>query len=420
MVCRKNLLLAHPSDKAEGLGPVDPVNRLCGVDILRGFAVFAMVLWNFRSGSIGSYQDVGIVDHVVERLIAFLDFENTAHLIFAFLFGWGFAMQMRSKEKPIAVYLRRLCSLFILGVAHCFFWYRPDFIHIYAYLGVSLFFFSKLPGSVLLMSAVVLMGVPAIGGIVLGKLIPADYIYGGGFYRSLRPENIMILGYVDLVLMRMGEFAREKLFLQGYLRNMDILSSFLLGLYAFRRGVFQKPLRNKKLLCAVLWTSLAVAVAGDIWVVLLRSAVGFESHESELYRRIYNWLSLQDRPDVTGALVKLYSSQALTLFYISSLSLLIEGGKLKRLFMPLSPVGRMAMSNYFFHSLAGTTIFYGYGLGLYGKIGSAVGLMVAIAIFGFQTAASRWWLTRFRFGPIEWLWRSLSYWRVQPMASSYS
>jgi uncharacterized protein len=81
----------------------------------------------------------------------------------------------------------------------------------------------------------------------------------------------------------------------------------------------------------------------------------------------------------------------------------------------LAPVGRMALSNYLMHSVVFTTVSYGYGFGLYGEISYLEGLGLTVLMFALQVPLSAWWLRRFRFGPLEWLWRSLSYRRMQPM-----
>jgi uncharacterized protein len=82
---------------------------------------------------------------------------------------------------------------------------------------------------------------------------------------------------------------------------------------------------------------------------------------------------------------------------------------------PLAAVGRTALSNYLLQTLIATSIFYGYGLGLYGQIGPAVGILLTLAIFGLQIPLSNLWVKRFRFGPAEWLWRTLTYGKLQPL-----
>jgi uncharacterized protein len=105
----------------------------------------------------------------------------------------------------------------------------------------------------------------------------------------------------------------------------------------------------------------------------------------------------------------------LALAYLSALVLLFQRPAWKRRLSLLAPVGRMALTNYLAQSFLIVAVFYGVGLGLMGKIGTAVCIPIAIFFFAVLTAVSRWWLGRFRFGPAEWLWRSLTYGRAQPM-----
>jgi uncharacterized protein len=82
---------------------------------------------------------------------------------------------------------------------------------------------------------------------------------------------------------------------------------------------------------------------------------------------------------------------------------------------PLASVGRMALTNYLMQSVIATTLFYGYAFGLYYRIGPAVGVLIAFAIYAVQVAYSAWWMARFRFGPMEWLWRTLTYGKAPAM-----
>lgn len=101
--------------------------------------------------------------------------------------------------------------------------------------------------------------------------------------------------------------------------------------------------------------------------------------------------------------------------YASGLVLLAQDPRWHARLLPLAAVGRTALSNYLLQTLICTTIFYGYGLGLYGQIGPAVGIALTLVIFGLQVPLSNWWVKRFRFGPFEWLWRSLTYGKLQPL-----
>jgi uncharacterized protein len=110
-----------------------------------------------------------------------------------------------------------------------------------------------------------------------------------------------------------------------------------------------------------------------------------------------------------------FGAPALSIFYMTSLVLLAQTAIWEYRLQPLASVGRMAISNYLLQTLICTTLFYGYGFGLYGQVGAAAGVLLTIAIYALQIPLSVWWLHHFRFGPVEWLWRSLSYGQWQPM-----
>jgi uncharacterized protein len=106
---------------------------------------------------------------------------------------------------------------------------------------------------------------------------------------------------------------------------------------------------------------------------------------------------------------------ALSFFYASAIVLLFQQAGWRKRLAPLAAVGRTALSNYLLQSVICTTIFYSYGFGLYGRTGWLAGVVLAFLIFAVQVPVSLWWLRRFRFGPVEWLWRSVTYGKRQPM-----
>lgn len=105
----------------------------------------------------------------------------------------------------------------------------------------------------------------------------------------------------------------------------------------------------------------------------------------------------------------------LALGYAAALALLAQRPRWAARLAPLGAAGRLALTNYLAQSLICTTLFYGYGAGLFGQVGAAAGILIAIAIYALQLLWSVWWLRHFRFGPAEWLWRTLTYGRAQPM-----
>jgi uncharacterized protein len=110
-----------------------------------------------------------------------------------------------------------------------------------------------------------------------------------------------------------------------------------------------------------------------------------------------------------------FGAPALALFYMSGLTLLSQNTAWQKRMAPLAYAGRMAISVYLMQTLICTLLFYGYGFGLYGKVGAAGGILLTVIIYVLQIPFSVWWLNRFRFGPVEWLWRSLTYGKLQPM-----
>jgi uncharacterized protein len=160
-----------------------------------------------------------------------------------------------------------------------------------------------------------------------------------------------------------------------------------------------------------MWWTLAVGLAGTTAFITVRW------NDSPFYSEL--------EPFMTRVLVDLGSrlgSPALGLAYLAALTLLLQRIGWKRRLAPLGTVGRMALTNYLLQSVAFVLLFFGYGLdgygpGLYAK-GAFVNLMLALSFFPLQIVVSQWWLRRFRFGPAEWLWRSLTYGKRQPMRRS--
>ena len=196
---------------------------------------------------------------------------------------------------------------------------------------------------------------------------------------------------------------------------MDSLAIALLGFYTARRGIFHNLKEHIGFIGKVMWISLSFHVLSAVWLFAIRELTPFQCNGSGWIRTTYDVLSLHGNPYGMEKLLKLYSIQALALFYICLIIMLLQNGMLKMFSRPVAKVGRMALSNYLLHSLIGTTLFYGYGLGLYGKLGIAKGTILAMFVIFIQTVISCGWLRYFRFGPTEWMWRSLTYWKLQPI-----
>ena len=124
------------------------------------------------------------------------------------------------------------------------------------------------------------------------------------------------------------------------------------------------------------------------------------------------------RPTVLGwfsQVLFVFSLPVLSAAYASGLALLIQNDAWKRVLRPFAAVGRMALTNYLLQSILCTLFFYHYTTGLYGKVGPALGLIPTVVLYGLQVPFSNWWLSRYRFGPMEWIWRGLTYGKLPVM-----
>jgi len=177
---------------------------------------------------------------------------------------------------------------------------------------------------------------------------------------------------------------------------------FLLGLYVGRRQIFNSVSNNRKFIKKVMCWGLIFGLTA----ATIRLVSGF-------------WLQNVSDPGfwplAFRSLMLKVGQPALGLGYLAALTLLLQRGVWKKMFAPFASVGQMALTNYLLQSVVFVLLFFGYGLGWFGKVGPFVGLMLALLLFALQIVFSRWWLRHFRFGPFEWLWRSLTYWKRQPM-----
>ncbi|WP_041581716.1 DUF418 domain-containing protein [Salisediminibacterium selenitireducens] len=190
------------------------------------------------------------------------------------------------------------------------------------------------------------------------------------------------------------------LMLGSYVMIMPmILGMFLLGMYAAKQDLHKQLTEKLPHIKKIWWITL---VLGLPFNVLLTHAYFH-----------------QGGADVDGFMLLYYTGTSiggplLAIFYITSIVLLMQRPAWNRRLQLLAPTGRMALTNYLTHSVVMTVIFYNYGLGLYGEIGPAVWWLMAFVLFSIQIFFSRWWMSRFRFGPAEWLWRTLTYGKKQP------
>jgi uncharacterized protein len=416
----------HSSTEAR---PVDSSERLILLDVLRGFALCGVFVANSyvyfsgraylpkeRAEALMSSPVDGVAHHLFEHLVS-----GKAMALFSFLFGLGFAIQMdRAEERGasiVSVYTRRLGVLLLLGLTHLFVLWHGDVLWTYASMGFVLLLFRKLPDRrLLLWGLVLILGAPLVIS-ALQKLVPLL----ASSPEVVREEARVAMARVAGIRSRTLEAFASDSYLAGVRANADFylgfflvrpvfvsylliaLGRFLLGLVAGRRRLFHDVGQHLPFFRRLLGWSLVAGVLGNIAGALIPYL-----WSREVLARGTSWTLFRQFMADVGVL-------GLAAFYVAGLSLLFQRERWRRFLSVLAPAGQMALTNYLGQSVLGLLLFRGYGLGLIGKLGSASCLALIFGLFWVQVLVSHLWLARFRFGPAEWLWRSLTYGQLQPM-----
>ena len=393
--------------------PTSISKRIAEIDIVRALALFGIVLVNFSSPTLGGFThaDGAGADHLVFTGIETL-FEGKVYPLFSLLFGLGMAIQMQRAQSRGArfslFFLRRLGVLYVIGLTHAFLLWSGDILHIYAMYGFILLLFVNRSNKTLLIAAALFIAAPALYKPVmsilglLGQSEASSAIQGIQFYTAK--------SYWDFVNARAQVFVQNQIDLTLFIRQLDILGMFLLGFYAGRRGVLQNVADNIGFIRKMMWTALVIGGAGLGWGFVLRRLAILTPGDADWLQEVFSFL---ESPIIT-LITKLYYRPALAIFYGCALILLLHHRFWLKLLRPFASAGRMALSNYLMQSLVATILFYEFGLALYGKIGFAKGESLAAIVYILQIPLSIWWLNHFRFGPMEWAWRSLTYGKLQP------
>lgn len=394
---------------ATGTMPVQPAERIQLVDIVRGFAVLGILIANivaFAGYSIELNSLTLFTDRLIGVLTRFL-VEAKFYSLFSFLFGWGMSVQMTRAEARggefVPLYLRRTLLLLVIGLIHGLLIWSGDILTTYALLGFLLLLFRKRSGKQLLVTAGLVLVLPIVLSLPGGAMDAFR-----GWYDNLvaisqpsahgSPITYASDTYREIVALRIRDFTMAQSRILYYFGN--IFAMFLLGLYAGKKRILENVSEHRAFVRSVLWSGLMVGVTFNGIFVLAAATPDLVPPE---YRTLV----------YRGA--RTIGAPALMLSYLSGIALLVQKPNWRERLSPLANVGRGALSNYLFQSVVATLIFYGYGLGLYGEFDPALGLALAIGIFLVQVRLSAWWFKRYRFGPVEWIWRTLTYGKRQRM-----
>lgn len=394
------------------LTPVSLSERIELLDVLRGLAVCGILIGNMQWFSGYGMMPPDLTanlpyyDHVTRFLVHFF-VEGKFYSIFSFLFGFGFALQIaRAEERDdnnAGLFKRRLFWLLVIGLLHAYLLWAGDILSVYAVMGFILILFRRKSEQSLLKWTFWLVLVPVFTYILLYALfmmfVPpnalAEFEAGQTAFWAQSFQQVTQGSYLEIVSGYNLQYAFGRyagLILQ--MRLPKILAMFLLGMYFYRRSVFQKPEENSSFIRNVMIYGLALGVVGNI---LMASLAGNEAPFPP------------SATAIIGVIGYAIGVPAMALGIIATVTWLWHQAVWQKLLAMLAPVGRMALTNYLLQTVICVTIFYGYGFGQYGKVGAARATLIALLIFAGQILFSRTWLSYFAYGPIEWIWRQLTY-----------
>jgi uncharacterized protein len=382
------------------LQPLSATNRDTSLDVLRGFAL-AGVLLTFCAGDIGS--PAGYVNSLPDEIIAWTKWilvENRMYTMLIIIFGIGFHVQLeKAKKKGVSLapfFSRRLLGLLIIGFLHAIFLSTRDILIFYAVAGIVLLLVHRMSNRSLLILMLVLF---------LAEVPATRYLFPLVWPQiaALRQPN----NYVDHVQHNWQFF---KLYHQGYIIYIEMFIHFLFGFWIIRTGILQKIKTDKKLRRSLLFISLAGAA-----ILIPGYYFWLDNSAAALFGKVNNpWLKFLIS---TGfrSIWQIWMLVSVTLYGTILISFSVSG-KWKKWLSPLAAFGQMALSNYLIQSLI--LVPYLLAFDKYNNMPPFNGFILFLIVLALQLLFSTWWMTKFTMGPFEWLLRSFTYWKWQPIKKS--
>lgn len=402
----------------EKLTPIDGKDRLTHIDSLRGFALFGILIVNmlaFQYGTVGYkffLPELPSQDQPVNTFIE-LFFQGSFYPVFSILFGFGAViMYERSAAKHRSfntLYFRRLLLLLLIGLLHMYFIWDGDVLVTYAISGFLFMLFIKRKKTTLLTWFILLT-------ILTHSL---------GFLPEDETDNALSIDFLPFAELEQEVFSNGT--------YMDVVTHrFTNNPYEIIDfGPDMDPL-EQEFLASVMSASAFIVMVIQVLILFILGGLFAKSkwlHNVQGHRQtlitltvimligglaIKGWMVMGDNPSVEyfGYFI---GSPMVGVGYIGAFVLIYSKFSSASLFNGLGAVGRMALTNYLLQSIIMTTLFYGYGIGLFGKLGTLIGTFLALVVFILQILWSKWWLKRYQFGPMEYVWRMGTYFKLPTM-----
>ena len=378
--------------------------RIEVVDALRGFAIMSiMLLHNIEHFDYYYFPEalpewMKILDKIIWETLFFL-FGGKSYAIFALLFGFSFYIQNGNQEKKgndfRLRFLWRLLLLLGFGILNTVF-YEGDILVLYAILGVVLVLVCKWNDKAVFITALILM------------LQPLEWIKY--FYILLHPEFVPMPNLSDHYFGMMGEYLKSNSFMDYAIGNLTI-GRWASVFWSWENGrFFQAPalfmfgmlLGRKQLFIASVESNLFWKKALQYAIVLFIPLFAFKTFLPEMIERKALATSL-------SVIISSWSNLAFMIVLVATFILLYQKDSVHKLLSKLIPFGKMSLTNYILQSIVGCFIYYRYGLGLVEYTGATYSLLIGIVLFVLQLYFCKWWLSKHRQGPLEYIWHKATW-----------
>ncbi len=382
--------------------PIEQKERAIIVDVLRGFALVGVLIANFTS-----FTDQQVPPDILNSISSPLDlilmhintvfFEWKFMTLFSILFGYGFGLLITSVEKkkinPNSFFIKRMFWLFLIGFIHTSFWWF-DVLHLYAICGVLLLFFRKASSKTIFISSFLFMFVAPFCFSLAMRNQPDTFNDADwqNVFEQFKHGNLIDVFRANLM-------SYYKLFILSASDLHDIIETFgrfLFGYYLLRINLFESIETKKKLFTKVLFISSPFAIA---YIIVKWLAVTGSMNLSSIY-----W-----EPFIKIGII------STTSFYSSIIVLLFISYGQNILFKTFQALGKMTLTNYLLISAINIILLYGIGFGKLGELSMHTVWMFAFVWLIIEIVFSFYWLHIFRYGPVEWIWRQLTYWKKLPL-----
>lgn len=398
--------------------PVRLAERIVALDVLRGFAVLGILIINVQLFSMvdeqlnyplvhGYFTGVDRWIWTASHILAQGKFIS----IFSMLFGAGIVLMSERAESrgrtSFSLHLRRMLGLLAIGLFHAYVLWDGDVLVTYAMCGVVVYFLRNAKPERLLVGGFFLILIPAVRIAFDSAIIELD----SGATRSwleplITPDPESIAWEVEIFrgpwIEQMPLRASRSFEMQTYqfkwFTSWLLGGLMLIGMALFRLGILTGR-RTARFYASFGAVGFALGIALITFGLVRMEASGWDP--------IY--------VAYAGSLFNYWGAVAVAMGWIGAVMFVVRMGLARSLTARLAAVGRMALTNYLVQTVIGTLIFYGHGLGLFGSVGRVGQMTVVLGVWTLQLIYSQPYLDRFRFGPVEWLWRSLTYGRAQPM-----